>query len=106
MASIERGIEVLGINLGVSGKADDAERIDHILECLQAAVEETQNRHPKLSDPLKVALMTVFYAYDKYLDLCDRHALEQELSIQEEQETEKITRSLIARIDEALEDRG
>ncbi|MDR2793752.1 MAG: cell division protein ZapA [Treponema sp.] len=95
-------IEVLGTSLSIAVDENSDEYLNRLLECYQLAVEETQNS-TGLKDPLKVAILTGFLAYDKYLNVCDRHAAEQELIIHEEQETEEITRHLIECMNEILE---
>ncbi|MDR0375079.1 MAG: cell division protein ZapA [Treponema sp.] len=101
MAKTNLRIEVLGTSLSIAAE-EDSEYLNRLLERYQLAVEETQTS-TGLKEPLKLAILTGFLAYDKYLRVCDRHEVEQELSIREEQETEEITRHLIERIDEALE---
>ncbi|MDR2447236.1 MAG: cell division protein ZapA [Treponema sp.] len=101
MAKTNLRIEVLGASLSIAAE-EDSEYLNRLLERYQLAVEETQNL-TGLKDPLKLAILTGFLAYDKYLRLCDRHAAEQEISIHEEQETEEITRHLIECMDEILE---
>jgi cell division protein ZapA (FtsZ GTPase activity inhibitor) len=101
MAKTNLRIDILGTSFSIAAE-EDSEYLNRLLERYQLAVEETQNS-TGLKEPLKVAILTGFLAYDKYLRVCDRHAVEQEVSIHEEQETEAITRNLIARIDEILE---
>jgi cell division protein ZapA (FtsZ GTPase activity inhibitor) len=101
MAKTKLRIEVLGASLSIAAE-EDSEYLKRLLERYQMAVEETQNS-TGLKDPLRVAILTGFLTYDNYLKVCDRHAAEQEASIREEQETEKITRHLIECIDEMLE---
>ncbi|MDR2782851.1 MAG: cell division protein ZapA [Treponema sp.] len=101
MAKTNLRIEVLGTSFSIAAE-EDSEYLNRLLERYQLAVEETQTL-TGLKDPLKVAILTGFLAYDKYLGVCSRHETEQELSIREEQETEKITRHLIECIDEILE---
>ncbi|MDR1072179.1 MAG: cell division protein ZapA [Treponema sp.] len=101
MAKTNLRIEVLGASLSIAAE-EDSEYLKRLLERYQLAVEETQNS-TGLKDPLRLAILTGFLAYDNYLKVCDRHEAEQEISIQEEQETEKITRHLLECMDEILE---
>ncbi|MDR0558167.1 MAG: hypothetical protein LBG43_09965 [Treponema sp.] len=104
MAKTKLCIEVLGASLSIAAEKD-SEYLNRLLERYQLAVEETQNS-TGLKDPLKVAILTGFLVYEKYLSLCERHTAEQEISIREEQETEKITLHLLECMDEILENGG
>jgi cell division protein ZapA (FtsZ GTPase activity inhibitor) len=93
-------IDLLGTSFSIAAE-EDSEYLDRLLERYQLAVESTQ-KSTGLKDPLKVAILTGFLVCDELQRVYDRQATDQELDEHEELETEKITATLIACIDEIL----
>jgi cell division protein ZapA (FtsZ GTPase activity inhibitor) len=99
-------LDILGTSFSICAD-EDAAYLDNLLDRLRAAVDNTK-KSTGLKDPLKVAILTGFL-------LCDEiHKLKQQVGLDfagisrdghEAQETERLTLDLIARLDEALENK-
>ncbi|GHT71350.1 cell division protein ZapA [Spirochaetia bacterium] len=91
-------LDILGTSFSISAD-EDAAYLEDLLGHFRAAVDNTQ-KSTGLKDPLKIAILTGFL-------LCDEvQKIKGQAGAEGEQETEQLTLDLIARLDEALENKS
>jgi cell division protein ZapA (FtsZ GTPase activity inhibitor) len=89
-------LDLLGTSFSITAD-EDRSYLDSILAQYRAALEDTQ-KNTGLTDPLKTAILTGFLLCDEVHKLKNRETGEAE-------EAEQLALKLIARIDEALENK-
>jgi cell division protein ZapA (FtsZ GTPase activity inhibitor) len=89
-------LNLLGTSFSITAD-EDGSYLDSILAQYRTALENTQ-KNTGLTDPLKTAILTGFLLCDEVHKLKNRERGEAE-------EAEQLTMNLIARIDEALENK-
>ncbi|MDR1105748.1 MAG: cell division protein ZapA [Treponema sp.] len=87
-------LDILGTSFSITADEERA-YLEEILAQYGAALERTQEQ-TGLTDPLKLAILTGYLLSDEVYKLKNRSG----------QEAEELTLDLIARIDEALENRA
>jgi cell division protein ZapA (FtsZ GTPase activity inhibitor) len=102
MPNSDLRLDILGTSFSITAD-EDAAYLEEILNQYRSAVEKTQTLS-NLKDPLKIAVLTGFLLSDEIRKLRDRHDSERD-GEPEAQEAEALTLNLIARIDEALENK-
>ncbi|GHV57449.1 cell division protein ZapA [Spirochaetia bacterium] len=94
-------LDILGTSISISAD-EDAAYLEGLLGRFRAAIDNTQ-KSTGLKDPLKIAILTGFL-------LCDEvQKIKQQAEVRgehEDRETEQLTLNLIARLDEALENKS
>ena len=95
-------IDVLGTSLSISVD-EESDYLNEILKQYRAAVKNTKEIF-NLKEPLNAAVLTGFMLSEELYKL--RKQAESRLAINENEarEAEEVTRSIIARIDQVLED--
>ena len=91
-------IEILGAKISITA-GEEPEYLREVLSQYQIAVANTQNIS-KITDPLKVAILTGFLMCDS-INKMKRQIKEDRAA--DEREIERITRNIMACIDQALE---
>jgi cell division protein ZapA (FtsZ GTPase activity inhibitor) len=95
-------IDILGTSIAISAD-EDAVYLEGLLDRYRVAIEDTQ-RITGLKDPLKIAILTGYLLCD---ELQKKQAAAEKAGTGdgEGKEAERLTLELIARIDDALEQR-
>lgn len=96
MPNSDLRLNLLGTSFSITAD-EDGSYLDSILAQYRTALENTQ-KNTGLTDPLKTAILTGFLLCDEVHKLKNRERGEAE-------EAEQLTMNLIARIDEALENK-
>jgi cell division protein ZapA (FtsZ GTPase activity inhibitor) len=102
MPNSDLRLDILGTSFSITTD-EDAAYLEEILDYYRAVVEKTQNIST-LKDPLKIAVLAGFLLCDEIRKLRDRNDSEGK-DVTEAKEAEELTLNLIARIDEALENK-
>jgi hypothetical protein len=102
MPNSDLRLDILGTSFSITAD-EDAAYLEEILNQYRAAVEKTQTLS-NLKDPLKIAILTGFLLSDEIRKLRDRHDPGWD-GEPDAKEAEALTLNLIARIDEALENK-
>jgi cell division protein ZapA (FtsZ GTPase activity inhibitor) len=102
-------LDILGASFSISAD-EDAAYLEGLLGRFRAEVDKTQ-KSTGLRDPLKVAILTGFLLCDEIHKLRQQEKAGVDFSGafrdgHEERETEQLTLDLIARLDEALENKA
>ncbi|GHV60161.1 hypothetical protein AGMMS49587_00680 [Spirochaetia bacterium] len=101
-------LDILGTSFSISAD-EDAAYLDSLLDRFKAEVDKTQ-KSTGLKDPLRIAILTGFLLCDEIQKLRQQEKAGVDFSgtlrnEPEERETELLTLDLIARLDEALENK-
>jgi cell division protein ZapA (FtsZ GTPase activity inhibitor) len=102
MPNSDLRLDILGTSFSITAD-EDAAYLQELLRQYRAAVEKTQNIS-NLKDPLKIAVLTGFLLSDEIHKLRNRNNPEGGEET-EAKEAEALTLNLIARIDEALDNK-
>jgi cell division protein ZapA (FtsZ GTPase activity inhibitor) len=102
MPNSDLRLDILGTAFSITAD-EDAAYLEEILDQYRAAVKKTQSIS-NLKDPLKIAILTGFLLSDEIRKLRDRNGSEWGEEA-EAKEAEALTLNLIARIDEALDNK-
>jgi cell division protein ZapA (FtsZ GTPase activity inhibitor) len=102
MPNSDLRLDILGTSFSITAD-EDAAYLEEIFRQYRAAVEKTKNIS-NLKDPLKIAVLTGFLLSDEIHKLRDRIDSEWGES-PGAKEAEALTLNLIARIDEALDNK-
>ncbi|GHV94934.1 hypothetical protein AGMMS50293_12540 [Spirochaetia bacterium] len=103
MAENDLRLDILGTAFTITADEDQA-YLEDILGQYRAAVENTQDISG-MKDPLRIAILTGFLLCDEINKMRLRNGEAEAQREGEAQEAEERTRNLIARIDQALEDK-
>ncbi|GHT97447.1 cell division protein ZapA [Spirochaetia bacterium] len=97
-------IDILGTSFSISADEESA-YLDSLLNQYRLVIENTQ-KTTGLKDPLKVAIVAGFLLCDEIQKLHKQPSSKSEGILAESREAEQLTLDLIARIDEALDDKA
>jgi cell division protein ZapA (FtsZ GTPase activity inhibitor) len=97
-------IDILGTSFSISADEESA-YLDNLLNQYRLVIENTQ-KTTGLKDPLKVAIVTGFLLCDEIQKSHNQKSSANEGILAESREAEQLTLDLIARIDEALDDKA
>ena len=97
-------IDILGTSFSIAADEESA-YLDSLLNQYRFVIENTQ-KTTGLKDPLKVAIVAGFLLCDEIQKLHKQPASKSEWILAECREAEQLTLDLIARIDEALDDKA